>query len=396
MNKNGGNSFRLQDMRRSYYASRPLAFFSEFSGAFADLGTFLPLVVAVLSVGGFDATGVMVGFGLFAIATGLYYRRPVPIQPMKAVAAVIIVGQLSAGEAMATGILLGAMLIGLGSFGLIGKLQKLIPLSVLLGVQLGLGLQLSYAAFSMAGEMIWPALLLLGLLCVLTQVRFGHFGLLVLVIGAVCWSIMFSRVDVPAFAGLHFPSIGFPALNDFAGAFKVSFLPQLVLTISNAILLTALVAGDYYPKDKSRISPRNLCFTTGFFNLLLAPLGAIPMCHGAGGVAAHYKYGARGALAPVLFGVMCLMIAIFAGADAKAWLSLLPLVLVAAMLCFAGIQLINVSKLKTVRSDCYPVIAVVAGLGLFVDISLGLIAGLLLELGRGYVKANYSGSKTAR
>lgn len=64
--------------------------FGDFSGAFADLGTFLPLVVGVLALRGFDPSGVLVGFGLFALVVAVVYRRPMPVQPMKAVAALVI------------------------------------------------------------------------------------------------------------------------------------------------------------------------------------------------------------------------------------------------------------------------------------------------------------------
>ncbi|MCP5367992.1 MAG: sulfate transporter, partial [Hyphomicrobiales bacterium] len=66
------------------------ALLGELSGAVADLGTFLPLVIGVLAVGGFDAAGVLTGFGLFALAVAVFYRRPVPVQPMKAVSALAI------------------------------------------------------------------------------------------------------------------------------------------------------------------------------------------------------------------------------------------------------------------------------------------------------------------
>ena len=57
----------------------------ELSSAFADLGTFLPLVLGLIVVAGFDPVGLL-GFGLFAIVTGVVYRRPIAVQLMKAAA----------------------------------------------------------------------------------------------------------------------------------------------------------------------------------------------------------------------------------------------------------------------------------------------------------------------
>ncbi|MBI2586180.1 MAG: sulfate transporter, partial [Rhodospirillales bacterium] len=120
----------------------------EISGAFADLGTFLPLVVGVLAVRGFDPTGVLVGFGLFALATAAIYRRPVPVQPMKAVAAVVIAAGLSPAAVAASGLIMGLVLAVLAASGVIGRLERLIPQSVLLGIQLGIGAHLALVGFA--------------------------------------------------------------------------------------------------------------------------------------------------------------------------------------------------------------------------------------------------------
>jgi hypothetical protein len=60
-----------------------LSVIRETSAAFADLGTFLPLTVGLIVISGMSATGLLFGFGMFALATAFMYRRPIPVQPMK-------------------------------------------------------------------------------------------------------------------------------------------------------------------------------------------------------------------------------------------------------------------------------------------------------------------------
>ena len=73
----------------------------ECSGACGDLGTFIPHVIGAMTVAGLAPVGVLFGFGAFLIATGLFYGLPLPVQPMKAVSAVILTDGLRPGEVAA-------------------------------------------------------------------------------------------------------------------------------------------------------------------------------------------------------------------------------------------------------------------------------------------------------
>ena len=112
----------------------------ELSGALGDLGTLLPLMLGTIAVAGLAPTPVLLGFAVFYIATALHYRLPIPVQPMKAVAAVLLTVELTPAGIAASGALIGAALLVLGATGWIGRLARLVPQSVLAGLQLGLGL----------------------------------------------------------------------------------------------------------------------------------------------------------------------------------------------------------------------------------------------------------------
>ncbi len=60
----------------------------EWAGAFGDLGTLIPFVVAYLSMLKPRPVGVLFTFGLAMVVAGLIYRTPFPVQPMKAVGAI--------------------------------------------------------------------------------------------------------------------------------------------------------------------------------------------------------------------------------------------------------------------------------------------------------------------
>jgi SulP family sulfate permease len=355
----------------------------DVSGAFADLGTFLPLVIGLLVLGAYDASGLLVGFGIFAIATGLLYRRPVPVQPMKAIAALAITGAMTASGVMASGLIIGLVLLVLGVTGLINHLERVVPRTILFGIQLGLGLSLIVTSAGLAGSALWLGLAVLGLLAALQFSGLRAMGCLIVLAGAIVWSLAFGSAPLPGGAiGWNFPSLnGFdlPALQQ---ALETGVLPQLALTVTNAVLLTAALSADYFPQDRHRITARNLTLSSGGLNLLLAPFGAMPMCHGAGGLAAHYSQGARTGLAPVVFGGTCLALGVLAGPGALAWLLLVPMPVIAALLAFAGFQLMNVRRLQALRPTCLAIVGLTALICVFGNVAVGLFVGLLAELAR--------------
>ncbi len=349
------------------------------SGAFADLGTFLPLVSAMLLLGSFEPTRVLIGFGLFSALTGVVYRRPVPTQPMKAIAAMAITGTLSSDAVFASGMIVGATLLVLAASGGIARLQRIVPGSALTGIQIGLGISLILAALKIpdVDTVVGAALFLL-----LIAIQFSplkSIGALGLLVGGLATTVA-SGAAVPELAPHAIPTlmVQFPDWQSFMTAAWIGAPTQLAMTLTNAILVTASLSAEYFPDDRKRLSARNFAVSSGAMNLLLAPFGAIPMCHGAGGLAAQYGQGARTGLAPIIFGCACLILAIAAGASAVQWLLLIPAEIICALLAFAGFQLMSAKTLP--RDDTFSlfVIAVTAAMTVAVNAALGLVAGLVL------------------
>ncbi|MEY8841376.1 molybdate transporter family protein, partial [Cribrihabitans sp. XS_ASV171] len=263
----------------------------------------------------------LVGFALFYIATGAIYRLPIPVQPMKAIAAVALVAQVTPAAIALSGVILGVVLIFLGGSGIIDRIARLVPQSVLSGLQLGLGLALAWIALGLISGQV--AIGLLSLAVAVGGLWFGgHAALLTVVAGVVLGQVLGSSPDVFVDGDRGLTSV--PGLSDFRQAVTELALPQLALTLTNAIFLTALVAHDSFGHRADHVTPRRLCLTSGAANLLLAPLGALPMCHGAGGVAAHHRFGARTGGAPMMLGAGLLLLAVLPEQVRPAALSAIP------------------------------------------------------------------------
>ena len=84
---------------------------NEFAGSFGDIGTDLPLVIGMVLAGGLDAASVFIMFGLAQIATGLVYGLPMPMQPLKAMAVIVIGQKLSGDVLFGGGLAIGVVML---------------------------------------------------------------------------------------------------------------------------------------------------------------------------------------------------------------------------------------------------------------------------------------------
>lgn len=349
------------------------------SGALGDLGTLIPLGLGAIGLAGLAPIPVLVGFAVFYIATGLYYRLPIPVQPMKAVAAVLLTTQVSSQSLIASGVLIGGILLLLGFTGWINGAARLIPKSVLSGLQLGLGLMLANMSLGLMATSLPLGVVTLVILGIILKVLPNWPAAVIglgssIAIGTIMGApgLTLPLVDSTT---LSLPEL--PSMDDWQQSISMLVLPQLALTITNAIVLTALVVGDYFGEQSHRVSPARLSVTSGLANLVMVPLGALPMCHGAGGVAAHYRFGARTGMAPVLLGTALLLVAFIPGG--LSMIAAIPMAGLGALLFVAAVELALSRRLWTAKSSCWPVIAITALVTVWADPFFGLLAGVASE-----------------
>ena len=355
----------------------------ELSGALGDLGTLLPLMLGAVAVVGLAPTPVLLGFGVFYIATALHYRLPIPVQPMKAVAAVLLTAGITPAGLAASGVMIGVVLLVLGATGSVTRLARLVPQSVLAGLQAGLGIALALVGLHlMATAPLVAAVTLVLLLALLLAPRYpaALIGLTAAILLAQLLGAPGMQLRPMAPDILSIPPL--PSLAEVQRAFVLYVLPQLSLTFANAILLTALIAGEYFGDRASHVTPARLSITSGLANLLLTPLGALPMCHGAGGLAAHYRFGARSGTAPLALGLALVAFALLPGGPGLGALAAIPAAGLGALLLMASGELALTKRLFDCKPSCWPVIAVTAGVTVWADPFWGLVAGSGAELVR--------------
>jgi MFS superfamily sulfate permease-like transporter len=251
------------------------------------------------------------------------------------------------------------------------------------GLQLGLGLSMGLLGLELIWRTPWLGLLSLGLLVGLLALRRFPAAPVMLVL-AVAVGAMTGQVAAPQGVGVAWTGfeLTLPTLAQTLRALEVLVLPQLPLTLTNAVIVTALVCRDLFPAASARASERNLAISSGLANLLLAPLGAMPMCHGAGGVQAQHRFGGRTGLAPILLGVVLLVLALAFAGSAAALFAVIPIGAVGALLLIAGTDLALSRRLFDAQPSCRPVIAAAAAATLFANPAVGLIVGCVGEIAR--------------
>ena len=352
----------------------------EASGACGDLGTFIPHVIGAMTVAGLAPVGVLFGFAAFLISTGLFYGLPLPVQPMKAVSAVIMTGGLRPGEVAAAGIMIGSVLLALGITGWIGKLARAIPQSVSAGLQLGLGLLMGVLGLKLILETPWLGFGSLVLLFALTRVPRCPAAPIALAAAIVAgWTTGESGIAPPITTTVAAtPHLILPSWPEVWRSFEVAVLPQLSLTLTNAVIVS--LSRELFPSAGPVASERRLALSSGLANVLLCPFGAMPMCHGAGGLAAQYRFGARTGLAPIIFGAALLVLAVGFADHAAALFALIPIGAVGSLLIFAGTDLAISRRLFDGRPSCLWVIGATALVTVTVNPALGLVLGWVAEL----------------
>ncbi|MBI1921006.1 MAG: sulfate permease [Geobacter sp.] len=350
---------------------------NEVSGSFGDLGTFLPHVLGVITLAGFKPAGIFTLFGLFYLFTGLFYRIPIPVQPMKVASAAVLTGKVTPAEMAGATLMIGATLLVLGVTGVIGVIARRIPRAVVSGVQLGLGSGLALLGLRMVlgnpsiGLVTLTVMLPLGFNRRLPQAITG------IAIGVLAGLVISGPPAVPQLAPvLQLPSLELPGWPEiWRGTIKMG-LPQLSLTLTNAIIVTATLAGHLFPESR-RASPAMLALTQGGANLVSGLLGGFPMCHGAGGLASHYRFGARTGAVGVILGTALLVTGLWFGDAALALLRFIPEATLGALLFYGAIDLAIGGWAPASRRDILISLAV-ALLAFFVNPAAGIVAGLVL------------------
>lgn len=361
-----------------------LRWLHDASGSVADLGVLVPITAALVLGNGLDAGTALVGVGLFYLVSGLYFRVPVPVQPIKAAAAIAIARDVPPETLATAGILLGASLLVLGATGLSRRLAKAFSVPIVRGLQLGVGLILIKTALSIAApDMAIGPILMAGAITVVLlmagQARRRYPIALVIVFAGVVYTIL-DGAGIPSLdVGLVQLGLNDAALSPsvIASAFVLLVVPQIPLTFGNAVVAVVDLESRYFPNDSRKVTPESMSVSSGIANVVTGSVTGMPMCHGSGGLTAHYRAGARSFHMNVIIGSALLIMGLFLGPSALAVLTSIPAVVLAGALAFTG--LFHSSLAVSLRGWDLVVAIVIGLLGLVTtNLAIALAAGLLL------------------
>lgn len=351
----------------------------EFSGSLGDLGLFIPLIVAMTVAADLNIGVVLVMAGLMNIATGLIFKLPLPVQPMKAMAAVVIAESMLKDELVAAGIMLGVILL-LMTWG-IDWINRCIPRAVVRGIQLGIGLKLIVKAFEWLGELSffgwdsWIIALVVAFVLFVMQI-YNKPGLVV-IFGVGFLLLLMDKPTAYSQLSMQWPNFQWhvPDAWAFKHGFYKGVLPQLPLTLLNSVVAVCALSESYFPGKG--ITPRRMTMSVGLMNLVTVPFGGIPMCHGAGGLAAQYRFGARTGGSVVMLGALKVFVGLFFGHALFQLLQAYPLGILGVMLIFAGGELCWTTRGMWRKKRSAVVMFLTAAVILFQNTFIGFLSGLV-------------------
>ena len=322
----------------------------DVAGAFGDIGVLFPIAIALITLNHLNPTALFLTAGLTYCLAARYFQIPIAVQPFKAVAAIALALSLSPAEVASAGLLMGALLLLVGITNLAGQLAKLFTLPIVRGIQLGLGLVLLREGLRLVmgarGSLPFPGgetaswlIALAGgaLLLALRDSRRFPAALVLLALGIIL-GVALHGGKLPLLSiGPVTPQLLHPNWNELKRVLPLLVIPQFALTFGNSIVATENTTQILYGQQAERVTVRALCLSIGIVNLLTATIQGSPLCHGSGGITAHYRFGARTPKSSYIIGGVCILLALFGGA-AVALLHLIPLAVLGVFLVYVGIQ----------------------------------------------------------
>lgn len=378
----------------------------ELAGALGDLGTILPLGIGMIVINGLDPLALFACVGIYYLFSGFYFGVTMPVEPMKVIGAYAIATGIAAPQIFAASLINGLFLFVVGVTGAMTLIGKYTPKPVIRGVQLSTGvllvsqgvkMMLGSSQFQVIRRAAEPYLSLQHLgplpIGILIGVVLGFLTLLLLdnrrlpaalvvvVIGVFLGLILGTHEGLDKLVlGVNIPRLlptGIPPWADFATSLFVLAIPQLPMTIGNSVIATGDLAKEYFGEPSKRVTYPAICMSLATANIMSFFFGGMPMCHGAGGLASRFRFGARTAGSNIISGFLFLLLALLLGSHALSVVYLIPMSALGVLLVFAGSQLaLTILDLKG-RKDLFVPLMMV-GITLASNLAVGFIAGIAL------------------
>ncbi|RMH70678.1 MAG: hypothetical protein D6675_08650 [Gemmatimonadetes bacterium] len=366
---------------------------SEWSGAVGDLGTTLPLAFALIVYNGFSPERIFFLWGIAYILSGWYYKVPVAIQPLKAMAVIAIATGYSASALSTTAVFYGILLILLSTTGVIRWLGNWFTPAIVRGIQLGVGLILAQKAIqltvengfflksSLTSSLMLNAIIFATLIILLWWVQFRRrFPIILLIIPTgILIAILFNvHLDLSTLHGsLTEPQT--PQWNFFLNSLIFLMIPQLPLTLGNAVFAACDACHAFWKEQAQRVTTTKLGFSIGLINIFIGLLGGFPICHGAGGIGAHAQFGGKTGGTTIILGTFFVLVAL---SPFSTFLFFIPVPVLGAMLLLDSYRLMTLLNKLELKYDL--LVAILVGSVSFFtrNLTIALLLGFGLQLGQ--------------
>ena len=313
----------------------------ELAGSMGDFGTLFPLAIGYIAVCGLNPAGFLVMMGVANIVTGLLYRLPIPIEPMKVLAVVAIAQHWTPSMVYASGFGMGIVWTVFAVIGVMKWIAKVTPDSVIRGIQVALGIILAIEAIKMISTW-W----IIGVLSIITGLvlgrnRYAPAAIVLMALGLVIMIVkgQFNLVESPR---LTLPIITGFSPREVWQSFLQAGLAQIPLTATNAVIATSALIKSYWPEKP--VSESRLSLNMGIMNLILPFFGGMPLCHGAGGLAGQYYFGARTGGANIIEGLIEIAMGLFLAGSIAGLFSVFPVAIIGAMMFLVGVELVKFAR----------------------------------------------------
>lgn len=354
---------------------------NEFSGAFGDIGTDLPLIIGMILASGLDSASVLITYGIMQLLTAILYGIPMPVQPLKAVAMIVITQKIAPEVIYGGGLAIGVLMLIMSLTGLVDLIAKYIPKVVVRGIQFGLGIQLSMVAlkeYVVADS--YSGYWLAGIAFIITIILLGNRKYppaIFIIIAGIAYALFFKFTDFNFVNAVSFalPKLYTPGWTDILTGFLILALPQIPLSIGNSIIATKQMASDYFPEKK--ITVKKISLTYSIINIINPILGGVPTCHGSGGMAGHYAFGARTGGSVFIYGILFLVLGFFFSGSFEQIVKIFPLPILGVILLFEGLTLMIFIKdiIDSKKSFFIALLVALIACGLPYGYLIGMIVG---------------------
>ncbi len=349
----------------------------EFGGAFGDWGTLVPFIIGYIAIVGLNPAGIFFCLGITNIILGIKYNLPLPVQPQKTIGTIAISQKWSPNLVISTGFGTGMVWFILGLSKKLNNIVKRVPTVAVRGVQLGLALILGWAAIILLNDNLILGIISISIIILLIKVKKVPSAIILMFIGI--FILFFTGVLTFSEIKFGLPRFDFqvPTLENLLIGMFIAGIAQLFLTLTNVMIATISLVKDLFPEKEDVIDANSLALNMGIMNLINPFLGGMPLCHGSGGLAAQYAFGARTGGSMIFEGILEVILGLFFSEMLFLFFNQFPKAILGAMLIYIAFLLGRVA-FKDFNARALPIILISAIICFAFNIVLGFLTSLIL------------------